>query len=430
MSIDTRTLRRRTGAVATTAIAATAGAALLIPGTAMGDATDLNFTGTAAADPFRIAMTFANFPGTSTPVDSGGPSAQASLSSSGGGLAYSAAPDPGVFLGGLPQLGKGVLEQNGVAFPFAAPDYPLSIQANDEAPSKQVGAGGYELAADVAPSSSQSRTKTGGQTPGGNAGLVDAAAQVLESAGSVAAKAISDVQGLTIGPLSIGSVRSVVSVVADADGNLTRASTFSVDGLKIGNLPVGLAGKGFTVAGQPVPGDQQAILNGLLEAGGVTVEQFPQIETANGLNGAGLLVTHKFETPGLGATTFRYRIGGAAVEMNAGGSPAAAPATATVPGAITTSPAGGVAPGAPDTAAPAGEADTVVTPGVGIAGEVPTAPAAAPAVGAATGEIPTVAFVPAVSTQQPASLDERLYLVIVLAGLLGFGVTRVVRLTG
>ncbi len=404
-------------------VAVTTGAALLIPGTANGEVAGLNYTGTAAADPFRMTVKLANFPASNTPVDSGGPSAQATLSSSGGGLAYSAAPDPGTFLAGMPQLGKGVVEQNGLALPFAAPDYPLAISANDQAPSQQVGAGGYELAAEVAPSSAQSRTKVGAQTPGGNAGLADAAAQVIESADGVAAKAISDVQGLTVGPVSIGTVRSIVSVAADANGNLTRSSSFAVDGLRIGNLPVGLARDGFTVAGQPAPSDQQAALNDMLESAGVALEQFPQTETPHGVNGAGVIITHKFDTPSLGATTVTYRLGGAAVALNAAGSRALGQAPAVAP-------SGTVAPGtAPAATAPL---DGAFAPGVTARGSLPqtaTAFAAAPLAGQDGGAVPTVAFLPTASAL-PAGLSDRLYLGIVLTGVLGFGVTRALRPNG
>lgn len=421
-----RTLQRRTGAA--TLLAATAGAMVLIPGTARGEVTSLGFTATAASDPFRISTLIKNFPAFENPVDSGGPSAQVALSTSEGGLAYSAAPDPGVFLTVLPQLGAGVLDQNGVKLPFGAPDYPFAVRADPQAPSKRVGAGGYELAADVTPVSAESRTKTGGETPGGNLALVDANAQIVQTAQGVAAKAIADIQGLTIGPLSFASVRSVASVLSDPSGNLTRSSSFSVDGMKIGSLPVGLAPGGFTVAGTMVPADQQAIFNGLLETGGVSLEQFPQMETKNGLIGSGLVITQKFDTPSLGATTVRYRVGGVAVDLNSG----AEGAGGSVPAISTgTTPAigGSSAPVDSVTAVPDLGAAPLPVGDVPQAVGVPATTAVGPAGTTGVG-VPVVQLAPVSSVRLPERVEGNLYLVIVLAGVLGFGVTRVIRMTG
>lgn len=442
-------LSRRTGAGAL--LASAVGAFILIPGTAQGGVSGIGFTATAAADPFRVTTIITKAPGTKSPIDSGGPSAQAGLGTSGGGVAYSAAPTPGAFLAILPQLGSGLADQNGAKLPFAAPDYPFSVTANDQEPSKSLGSGGYSLAGDVTPSSSVAHTQTGGASPIGNFALVDALAQVTETVDGVQAKAVSDVQGITIGPLTIGSLRSVATVASDKSGSLTRNSSFAVDAMRIGTLPVGLAPGGFTVFGNPVPGDTQAIFNSLLEAGGVTLEQFPVRETENGIIGSGLVITHKFDGQSFGPTTVVYRFGGVAVDLIASAASPVVGAGSTA-GAFGDSPATGVAPGVTDVTdgsagvdGVAGLAGTAGLPGAassngagavpgigsGVAGAAAGQSQGATAAGTSAAPGPAVIqLVPASAVRAPLAADGGgLYAAIALTGVLGFGVATFIRAT-
>jgi hypothetical protein len=389
----------------------------LSPGSARADA-GLSFNASASADPVRVLSTIANFPATKSPVDSGGPSAQATLSTTNGGTAYSAAPDPGSFFLSLPTIGAGVAAQNGYTFPFNVPPYPLAIRADDQQPSQSVGAGGYELNADVAPSSAVARTQTGAQSPGGNVALSLANAQITSTGQGVKAEAVSDIQTLTIGPLTLGGIRSMATVISDQTGALTRSSSFSVDAARIGTLPVGLAPDGFTVAGQPVPAADQKTMNDTLAASGISLTQFPAQKTDTGLVGAGLVVTQKFDSPQFGATQIAYRIGGVAVSLQAS-APALGAGTG-VPGAT------------PSTLPGAALGLGAINPGPLASGGLATGPVSAPAVaaGAPTPEIRTVQMVPA-SAPLPVPPDGNLlYLAIVIAGLLGLGVTRLLRASG
>ncbi|HZE66867.1 MAG TPA: hypothetical protein VE081_09570 [Sporichthyaceae bacterium] len=394
-----------------------AAAPFLSGGAARADA-PLSFNASASADPVRVLTTIANFPATKSPVDSGGPSAQATLSTTNGGTAYSAAPDPGSFFTSLPTIGAGVAAQNGLVFPFNVPPYPLAIRADDQQPSQSVGAGGYELNADVAPSSAVARTQTGAQSPGGNVALSLANAEITSTAQGVKAEAVSDIQSLTVGPLTLAGIRSVAGVISDQTGSLTRSSSFSVDAARIGTLPVGLAPDGFTVAGQPVPAADQKTMNDTLAASGISLTQFPAHQTDTGLVGAGLVVTQKFDSPQFGATQIAYRIGGVAVSLQAS-APLGASTSAATPAAPATVPGAALGLGAlnPGPMASGGLATDVVSD--------PAAPAGAP-----TPEIRTVQMVPA-SAPLPVSPDGNLlYLAIVIAGLLGLGVTRLLRASG
>ena len=402
-----------------------AGAPFLSAGSARGDARP-SFNAFASADPVRVLTTIKNFPATAHPVDSGGPSAQTALSTTNGGTAYSAAPDPGSFFTSLPTIGAGVAAQNGLDFPFDVPPYPLAIRADDRDPNQSVGAGGYELRADVAPSSAVARTKTGAESPGGNAALMLADAKITSTGDEVTAEAVSDIQAITFGPLALGGIRSVASVISDDTGNLTRASSFSVDAVRIGTLPVGLAPDGFTIAGMPVPSDQAKTLSKTLAASGLSLTQFPARTTDNGIVGAGLLVTQKFDSPQFGATEIAYRIGGVAVSLQS----AAPEASSDVPAGVGTGPLAG-APGTPPPTVGAAFG-TSPAPAPAIAGvSAPGVVSEVPAAGSPPAErIPTVAVLPAASSLPVPPDGDLLYLTIVIAGLLGLGVTRLLRARG
>jgi hypothetical protein len=399
---------------------------LLLAGSAKGAAPGPNFAATAAADPIRVLTRIANFPATASPIDSGGPSAQVSASSAGGGTAYSAAPDPGSFPSSLPGIGSGVLAQNGLKLPFQVPDYPLAVTADAQNPSRTVGAGGYELHADVAPAATSARTTTGGQSPGGNFGLMQADAHITSAENLVEAAAFSDIQSLTVGPLTFAGVHSEASETDDQSGNLVKHSTFHVDAIRIGSLSIGLAPGGFTVAGTAVPADGEKALNDMLGASGITLEQFPATETPDGIVGAGLVVTQKFTAPQYGATTVSYRVGGVAIRLQGPG--AAGPSSPNAVAGSAAAPAGSAA------ALPVGGADLPVTGAALLPiGATPgSGPPGGAAAAASPAALPRVTFAtPAAATRTLAAVDSNgIYLAIVAAGVIGLGVTRLVRASG
>jgi hypothetical protein len=402
--------------VTSVAVVVAAGTPLLLTGVAKGASTPVSFAATASADPVRVLSNFPNFPATASPIDSGGPTAQVSLSTSTGGVAFAAAPDPGSFFLSLPTIGAGVAAQNNFPLPFNVPAYPFSVRADEQTPSQRVGSGGYDLRAEVGGSGSTARTQTGAESPGGNYALTTADAAVTKTADGVETKALSDIQGLTIGPLTFGGIRSEATLLSDEMGTLTRKSAFSVDAMRIGTLAVGLAPGGFTVAGQPVSSNDQKNLNDLLAASGISLEQFPATETADGIIGAGLVITQKFDSPSLGASTLTYRIGGVAARLQASAPGAVAPAGTT--------PATGV----PGTTAPSAGADlAAVLPSLGATapGALPgtsLTPASAPTTG-----LDTVLMQPATVSQLVTSDSNALYLALVIAGVLGLAVTRLLK---
>lgn len=395
-----RTPGKRLAGSAAALVLATTGGLLVVAGPARGDVV---FTAMASADSIRIVTTMADFPATKTPVDSAGPTSIATLSSSGGGTAYSAAPDPGDFFASGPGLAAGIIGQNTPGgLPFAVPGYPLVAYADAQNPSQSIGAGGYKLDAQVGADSATATTSTGATTPGFNLTVTNSVAKITATGSKVEATGTSRTEGLTLGPLSFGLVDSRASAVSDAAGSVTKTAQFAIDGARFGNIPISLTKDGFNFAGNAVP-TSGASLADSLAASGITVTYFPQTTTETGITGAGLLVTQKLPFPTFGETTITYRIGGASADLQAAGDTAEVAPAVTAPGAGTT--------GLPAT-------------GVDAAGAVPGAVPAlggVPAAGAPVVNQP-VATVNLTSGSFPAVPDingRGLYLALVLAGVLG-----------
>lgn len=408
MTLTTIVPGRRIARAAVALALATGGGLLATATAARGD---MAYTAVASADSIRIVTDLTGFPATRTPVDSAGPTSRATLSSSGGGTAYSAAPDPGEFLSSGPGLGAGIVAQNVPGgLPFAVPGYPLVAYADAQNPTATIGAGGYKLDAAVGADDATATTSTGATTPAGDVVVTNSVAKVTNAGGKVAALGTSRTEGLTIGPLSLGVVQSRASVLSDAAGQLTKTSQFQVDGASFGNIPIRLTPDGFSIAGSAVPASG-ASLSQALAANGITVSQVPQTVTPTGVSGAGLLITQKLPFQTFGQTTLIYRLGGASANIDTEGAG----------GVLASSPGAAVAPGVPPTAVTAGTDPIAPTPADG---DLPAVSMSNSANRSPTGTVPArpTAALNLVSGSRPVvpDLDDRgLCLALVLAGLLG-----------
>ncbi|MCU1691854.1 MAG: hypothetical protein JWM64_945 [Frankiales bacterium] len=409
------------------------------------------FSATASAESVRIGSQIASFPATSSPIDSGGPASQVSLSSSDGGFALSAAPDPGSFATSLPGLGAGLAAGLlPIPIPVPVPGYPLTARADNQNPSQVVGAGAYELNASVKPTTARALTTTGGSSPAGNTATIRAEALVEATSAGVDVTAVSDVQGITVGPLTIGRVRAESEVSADVNSTLTMRSKIDIDAATIGTLPVGLTPEGFTVAGALVPADTQGVLNAVLSAANVSVKTFPAMKTKTGVVSAGVVITQKTNLPMLGDTVLTYRFGGTSVNLLAAAADAATDPVGT--GSAPLPPPGSSTPGdlpvVPSSDSPGLSAGTDTSTGTDTApldpvvpggsadssgtGALPPPQVDGTAGGSAPGTtnggsggslVPTALAIPAIDS-------DGLYLSICTAGLLGLGLMQLLRLLG
>src|ERR1700730_17212281 len=177
---------------------------LLVPATsgALTVAQPPAFSGSAAAGGVRVTITVPGAPGTDTPVDGGGPTAQVAVDSIGTSTGYAAFPDPGQFVVSVPGLVVGVLAGGvGPVPPIALPsppNYPFFVQSDaSNTPEASVGSGPWALSASSESGSSKANATAGLQSGlGGNTALVSSTASLSPSASAgVGAKAITDVQG-------------------------------------------------------------------------------------------------------------------------------------------------------------------------------------------------------------------------------------------
>jgi hypothetical protein len=253
----------------------------------------------------ELKIQIPGFPATDVPVDAGGPTSQAAADSLGSSTGYAALPDPGQFVTTVPGFATGLLAGGAAGLPPiklpALPNYPLFVSSDvNSAPDVAVGSGPYQLTAKSAPQSSKA-TASGGLQTGilGNLALVQATASVSVQGSSVISTATTDMQGLTVGPLTLGEVKSTATMTEDASGNVKSSSSLEISAVKIAGLPVSITPSGLQLPGPTVPLPINATLNKLMGSAKitstvVTAQSFPDRVIAPAMT-----VTMPFSTPRL-----------------------------------------------------------------------------------------------------------------------------------
>lgn len=312
--MSARPLLRFAGSAAATTLF---GILLLTPPPA--EATDpIGFQASTSAIGVRATITIPNGPLASQVVDSGGPTAQASLDVGGNGAAYAAFPDPGPFIGDLPGLAKGLLQ-----VPVPLPDYPLRITADSTKPDVSVGTGVYQLDA------SQHADKTSalassGVGVGANVALVQSKADVtVKDNGNVVATAVSDVQGVTVGPLTLGQIKSTVTRTLSPTGQITTAASSEISGVRIGTIPISIDQSSINVLGTSVPLPIGDVANTLLKVFKIKLTVLPSTTAGDTVTTGALQISGPLNTGNLGTSEgdFAIVIGQASVTMIKGAAP-------------------------------------------------------------------------------------------------------------
>lgn len=262
-----------------------------------GASAEIPFRGTASSIGVRATVQATGVPLTDTPVDGGGPTAQAELSSSGLSTAYAAFPDPGPFVVQLPGLLAGLLNDPSLPSP---PDYPFFVRTSHPTnPEESIGEGPYNLSATSDPSVSQAEASAGLEaTAVGNAALVSSTASVAPVDGGVVATATSSVDSVTVGPLTIGRVESTSSMEVDSRGDVTPSSSLKVTGVSVAGLPLlAFTEDQIVVGGVGTPVEVNATLMDLLRPLGITIEVMPAEETDETVIAPALKVTYPYDLP-------------------------------------------------------------------------------------------------------------------------------------
>jgi hypothetical protein len=425
---DLQVSRRRAGRIAGRCLAA--GAVLVFAGRfipiASAAATDASFDGASSAYGLRINESVPNGPVADTVLDAGGPTAQATLSSLGNGAGYAALPDPGTFVLSIPGLLAGLAQFN-----QDLPDYPLAVSASSTTPQQDVSTDGYAIKATLG---NDSATGSAGAGLGRDATLargplVTSDASVKRQVdGSVTSTATSVVEGLTLGPVTIGRITSTATRTLSAAGVLSTSSNLSVTNVRVDGTPV--------QAPQPQQGSGSSpfsfgpAVDPVLKPLGISFQTLAAQKLGDTIVAPALVLTgsfpvdpaHKDAGTGtyhliLGQATARL-VGSAAPTFGTGG-PAG---TAT-----TTPPASG--------SVPAGT--TLIATGPSAGGVT------AGSVSGQQAGLPTVAFIPGAPTratdaQIQAALTAMkdsfdvggLYVILVIAGVVTFVVAQLVRMRG
>lgn len=318
------------------------------------------FDGSASADGIRLLLDVPGAPLSQRLVDVGAPTAQAAANSIGTSRGYAAFPDPGQLVQSAPGLLAGLLGQGGFGLPPISlptlPGYPLLVASDvngQQDPS--MGEGPYSLHAHSEPNNSSASASGGVQTGvAGNAALVKAEASTgVTDAGTVVATSTSTVEGLVIGPLSLGKVTSTATMTLAADGTVTPSSKISIEAIRIGGIAVGIDDKGLVIPGLgTVPLPIGKVLSDLLSSAGISVQVMAGQQFPNSVIAPAIVVSMPFETdlgsaPGTLSLTF-----GAATAAITGVSPrtprppvAAPPAVGSAPATSSSSSSGGLGSG-------------------------------------------------------------------------------------
>lgn len=391
------------------------------------------FEAVAAADGIRIAMRFPNAPVTDTPVDGGGPTAQAVLNSSGVSRAFAAQPYPGEAVVTGPGTVAGFTggQVNPPAYPFVvSSDHPtVPEQSNEQGP--------YSLKASSAERQSASEARVGADS----GPLVSARASVeLGDAGEATAAAISDVSSLAVADVRFGRVLSTASVRRAPDGTLTRSSDLQVTGFTVGGTSVAIGPAGLTLPAGTVPLPPADPVRKMLADAGITITYLAAQPHPTGVVAPGLAITAPVQTPDGGTATVTYTLGQSSAAV--AGVPLPGDDVLDIPGPddLRAGPESGPSGDAPSTGtavpeggtAASGTAAATASPSptarTGRAGDATTAPAD-PAVlpASSAGTVPAAPGTDGTIGAAPVAITARgfesasIFLVLAGAGLMAFG---------
>lgn len=271
------------------------------------------FTATAEASGMYLRYSLPGFLPVEDFVDSGGPVAQAVVGSDGGAQAFSSLPYPGSTAVAYP--GVFALVTEGA---FVPPGYPFYVYAAH--PTHPEGAladpsGAYSLKASAKGGQATGESRVA--PPGGDAvkPVADASSNVVHEGDQVTASALSLAEAISVGPLSLGVVRSrSVTTYQSGDARPTSKTELSVEGGRAGDTSFSFGPQGLQVAKQGIPvpaGQGLASINQTLTPAGLSINFSDPKALEGGEQAAALEITSVAQVPGAGVGTLRARLGGA-----------------------------------------------------------------------------------------------------------------------
>lgn len=291
-----------------------------------------SFVGSATAVGVHLVMKVAPAIGTDTPIDGGGPTAAAAVDSLGTSSGYAAFPDPGQAMVVIPGTVAGVVNSGAGGLPKTQipppPPYPFFVQSDPSiAPEQSAGSGPYEISASSTPESSKAQARAGFDTGlVGHVALATSRASVAPVRDQVVAEAVSRLEGLSVGPLSIGEVESIARQTLDSSGRLTPHIEMKIVGFQIGGVPVAVTPDGLSAGGKPYPLPINPTLDGVLKSSGISVRIVSAQQLPDRAIAPALEITFPFEMPAAAPSGGRYSgsltmtIGSGVAQMQGSGS--------------------------------------------------------------------------------------------------------------
>jgi hypothetical protein len=265
----------------------------------------LVFAGTAEAYGARATLVVPKAPLADTLIDVSAPATRASLSSLGAASGFAAFPSPGETVLSLPGLVGAVANQGGFGLPAfdlpTLPDYPLSVSADAINPEAAVSRGAFEISAEAKDDVARGRGGAGLLLDAGGAVLrIDGTSEVRRDDAQAIASAAVTVDGVTVGPITLGRVRSEATVVLDAGGLPEPSTSFVIEGARIAGIPVTISADGISVVGNTVPLPIGDTLASILAVAGVQIDFDAATEADGTATSPGITITREVDTPGVG----------------------------------------------------------------------------------------------------------------------------------
>jgi hypothetical protein len=326
---------------------------------------DRSFVAVAEANGMLVRYGIPGFLAADNYIDGGGPSSQAVLADGAAG-SFASLPYPGSAGVGYPGLVNFVTGQTPPSYPFYVnASHPTQPEQSLRDPS-----GTYSLVATA--KDGQAKGDAHMVQPGSGADAVpitQAVSDTVRDGDVVTATGRSLADGLSLGPLVIGRVRSQsVTTWRRGAEQPTTATELAIEGGRVNDLVFSFGREGFQFAqnGIPLPAGQGlGALNQALAPAGMSVRFDESTPLNGGAVAAAFEITSVADVPSAGQGRFTIRLGGASSFITL-----AAPGVDVVEGLLPLPPyqppaaeAGGVEPGAPAApASPPGDTSTGAVP--------------------------------------------------------------------
>ena len=389
---------------------------LLLSAGATAQSLDRSFVAVAEANGMLVRYGIPGFIAVDNYIDGGGPSSQALLADT-TATSYASLPYPGAAGVGYPGLFNLATGQTPPGYPFyVSAAHPTQPEQSLDEPS-----GAYSLHASARDGAAAGDARLA--PPGSGKDTVPitrAVSDVTRGDGVVTARAVSTADSLSLGPLTIGRVRSqsVTTYRRGTEAPVT-ATELAIEGGRAGDVVFSFGREGFqfSQSGIPFPAGQGVtMLNQVLAPAGMSVRFHEASPLQGGAIAAAFEISSVADVPGAGKGTFTIRMGGASSFISLAGlgeapliggaaptpglDPGPAPESVT-PAAPAGSPSGEAAPGAaPDAGA--------VTPGAAPRVAPPSAYGAGTALVPVAGDAGLVSLAPPAGTAAPAPASDQL----------------------